>query len=131
MVPTVSVLWRSPLYITINRCTGKSTSVSKIYIIPKCRYEVIRSCWDIDPQQRPMFSQLVTIITSILDPLADYLDVSTFTKEQDIETNVMESTVVGSEKCNEEASEEGYETAETHFQSRYVLKNEEAEERVE
>ena len=78
-----------------------------------------------------MFSQLVTTITSILDSLADYLDVSTFfTEEQDIETNVMESPLVGSEKCNEEASEEGYETAETHFQSRYVLKNEEAEERV-
>ena len=104
--------------------------LATLYIIPKFRYEVIQSCWDIDPQQRPTFSRLVTTITSILDPLADYLDVSTFTKEQDIETNVMESTVVGSEKCNEEASEEGYETAETHFQSRYVLKNEEAEERT-
>ena len=87
------------------------------------------SCWDINPQQRPTFSQLVTTITSVLDPLADYLDVSTFTEEREIETNV-ESPVVGSEKCNEEASQEGYETAETHFQNRYVLKNEEAEERV-
>ena len=101
------------------------------YIIPKCRYEVIWSCWDIDPQQRLTFSQLVTTITSILDSLADYLDVSTFvTEEQEIllETNVMESPVVGSEKCNEEASPKGYQTAETHFQSRYVLKNEGAEE---
>ena len=89
------------------------------------------SCWDLNPQQRPTFSQLVATITSVLDPLSDYLDVSTFvTEEQEIETNVMESPVVGSEKCNEEASQEGYETAETHFQSRYVLKNEQAEERV-
>ena len=87
------------------------------------------SCWDINPQQRPTFSQLVTTITSVLDPLADYLDVSTFTEEREIETNV-ESPVVGSGKCNKEGSQKGCETAETHFQNRYVLKNEEAEERV-
>ena len=102
--------------------------LATLYIIPKCRYEVIQSCWDIDPQQRPNFSRLVTTITSILDPLADYLDVSTFTEEQEIETTVTESPVVGREKWNEEARQDGCETAETHFQSRYVLKNEEAEE---
>ena len=103
--------------------------LATLYIIPKCRYEVIQSCWDIDSQQRPTFSRLVTTITSILDPLADYLDVSTFvTEEQEIETNVMESPVVGSEKCSEEASQEGCKTAETHFQGGYVLKNEEVEE---
>ena len=101
------------------------------YIIPKCRYEAIRSCWDADPEQRPTFSQLVATITSILDPLADYLDVSTFvTEEQEIETNVMASPVVGSEKCNEEASPKECDTAETHFQGGYVLQNEEAEERA-
>ena len=43
------------------------------------------SCWDTDPEQRPTFAQLVTTITSVLDPLADYLDVSTFItgEEQD------------------------------------------------
>ena len=102
--------------------------LATLYIIPKCRYEVIQSCWDIDPQQRPTFSRLVITITSILDPLADYLDVSTFTEEQEIETAVMESLFVGSEKWNEEASHDECETDETHFQSRYVLKNEEAEE---
>ena len=104
--------------------------LATLYIIPKFRYEVIQSCWDIDPQQRPTFSRLVTTITSILDPLADYLDVSTFTEEQEIETTVTESPFVGSEKWNEEARQDGCETAETHFQSRYVLKNEEAEERT-
>ena len=88
----------------------------------------MRSCWNIDPQQRPTFSQLVATITSVLNPLADYLDVSTFlTEEQEMETNVMESQVEN-EKCNEEASQEGCETAETHFQGGYVLKSEGAEE---
>ena len=91
----------------------------------------MRSCWEADPEQRPTFSQLVATITSVLNPLADYLDVSTFvTEEQEIETNVMESPVVDSQVCNEQASLEECQTAETHFQGGYVLKNEGAEERV-
>ena len=88
----------------------------------------MRSCWEADPQQRPTFSQLVKTITSVLNSLADYLDVSTFvTEEQEIETNVTESPVVENEKGNEEASQEGCQTAETHFQGGYVVKNEGAE----
>ena len=87
------------------------------------------SCWDADPQQRPIFAQLVTTITSVLNPLADYLDMSTFVTEvQEIETNVVESQVVENEKWNEKASQVGCQTADTHFQSRYVLKNEGVEE---
>ena len=56
---------------------------------PKYRYEVMRSCWDADPKQRPTFSQLVTTITSILNSLADYLEVSTFATEEQA-TNEME-----------------------------------------
>ena len=63
------------------------------------------SCWDVDPEQRPTFAQLVTTITSVLDPLADYLDVTTFVtgEEQETETAIMESQVVESD---EEASKE-------------------------
>ena len=63
------------------------------------------SCWDADPEQRPTFAQLVTTITSVLEPLADYLDVTTFItrEEQDAETTIMESQVVASDK---EASKE-------------------------
>ena len=64
------------------------------------------SCWDADPKQRPTFVQLVTTITSVLDPLADYLDVTTFVTgdEQEAETTILESQVVESE---EQASQEG------------------------
>ena len=63
------------------------------------------SCWDADPEQRPTFAQLVTTITSVLDPLADYLDVTTFVtgEEQEAEITIMESQVVESD---EEASQE-------------------------
>jgi len=63
------------------------------------------SCWDADPEQRPTFAQLVTTITSVLDPLADYLHVTTFVtgEEQETEITIIESQVVESE---DEAAQE-------------------------
>ena len=46
------------------------------------------SCWDADPEQRPTFAQLVTTITSVLDPLADYLDVTTFVTREEQEAEM-------------------------------------------
>ena len=87
------------------------------------------SCWDADPEQRPTFTQLVTTITSVLDPLADYLDVSTFItgEGQEAETTIVESEVVENEHT-EEASQEERWTSDTDFQDGYVVKNEGAEE---
>ena len=58
------------------------------------------SCWDADPEQRPIFAQLVTTITSALALLADYLDVSTFVtgEQQEAEMTIMESQVVENEE---------------------------------
>ena len=87
------------------------------------------SCWDVDPEQRPTFAQLVTTITSVLDPLADYLDVSTFTTGdgQEAETTIVESEVVENE-YTEEASQEEWWTSSTGLQDGVVVKNEGAEE---
>ena len=86
------------------------------------------SCWDSDPEQRPTFAQLVTTITSVLDPLADYLDVSTFItgEGQEAETTIKESQVVENEHT--ETSQEEWRTSGTDFQDGYVVKNEGAEE---
>ena len=85
------------------------------------------SCWDVDPEQRPTFAQLVTTITSVLDPLADYLDVSTFItgEEQETETTIMESQLVESE---EHTRQEEWQTTDTSYKAGdHVIKNEEAE----
>ena len=85
------------------------------------------SCWDIDPEQRPTFTQLVTTITSVLDPLADYLDVTTFVtgEEQETEMIIIEPQLVEKE---EHTSQEECQTTDTLFQAGgYTIKNKEAE----
>ena len=85
------------------------------------------SCWDADPEQRPTFAQLVTTITSVLDRLADYLDVTTFItgEEEETEMTIVESQLVESE---EHTRQEEWQTTDTSFQGGgYVIKNEEAE----
>ena len=75
-------------------------------LLSKCRYQVMLSCWDADPEQRPTFAQLVTTITSILVPLADYLDMTTFVpgEEQEAEITIVVNQLAESD---EEANQEG------------------------
>ena len=110
------------LLVLYHNLAGALVSKQVLVTYPKCRYEVMRSCWDADPKQRPTFSQLVTTITSVLNSLADYLEVTTFVTEEQA-TNEMEKG-----KCDKEASQERDQTTETHFLTSYGVKNEGAEE---
>ena len=58
------------------------------------------TCWDVYPEQRPTFAKLVITIASVLDPLADYLDVTTFVtrEEEEADPTIMESQVVKDDK---------------------------------
>ena len=40
------------------------------------RYDVMLSCWKVDPDERPEFSDLVLTTSSMLHSLAEYLDLS-------------------------------------------------------
>ena len=37
-------------------------------------------CWHVDPKERPMFSELVSLMSQTLENLAGYTQVSTFSK---------------------------------------------------
>ena len=46
--------------------------------IQYCRYSLMLDCWQAQPKDRPSFSELASNLSSLLEPLADYLCVGTF-----------------------------------------------------
>ena len=84
----------------------------------------------IQSRDPPLLSWWLYTITSVLDLLADYLDVTTFVtgEKQEAETTILESQLVENEEHEEHTRQEGRQTADTSFQgSEYVIKNEEPE----
>ena len=42
-----------------------------------CRYDIMKKCWQEEPEQRPTFSELVTVISTSLEGMSVYLDLTT------------------------------------------------------
>ena len=42
----------------------------------QCRYDVMKRCWQEEPEQRPTFSELVVIISTSLEGMSVYLDLT-------------------------------------------------------
>ena len=53
---------------------------SDLLILFICSYLFMLKCWHGDPEERPTFSELVSLMSQTLESLAGYMDVSTFGK---------------------------------------------------
>ena len=43
-----------------------------------CSYHFMSKCWHGDPEERPTFPELVSLMSQTLESLAGYMDMSTF-----------------------------------------------------
>ena len=59
-------------------------------------------CWNSDPNERPLFSQLANSISEFAEKIAGYLDVSNYNP---FEVNISTATT-GEEDCDNQAEEE-------------------------
>ena len=48
--------------------------VMTCFVINFYRYYVMTECWQEEPEKRPTFSEVVTVISTILEGMAGYLD---------------------------------------------------------
>ena len=48
------------------------------HIITFCRYMLMQQCWELEPKDRPGFSDLVSSLSQSLEAMAGYMDVGTF-----------------------------------------------------
>lgn len=62
-----------------------------ICTIYEYRYDIMLKCWEQKVNDRPTFSNLTELISQVMEPLADYLDVSTFVALESDVTVVDES----------------------------------------
>ena len=67
-------------------------------------YLFMLKCWHGDPEERPTFSELVSLMSQTLESLAGYMDVSTFGKLE----------VHGEDPHNEGPRDEGTDDKATH-----------------
>lgn len=86
-------------------------------------------CWERDPNNRPAFSDLTEQISQVLEPLADYLDVSTFGA---LESDFGPTTVVNESENSVVLANPVISEAEEHFLTQSSPSEEaESEELVE
>ena len=62
-------------------------AINFLLLFPFYRYSLMMSCWSESPDDRPVFSDLVSSINALIEPLAGYLDFTdiNFCLENDIE----------------------------------------------
>ena len=93
LMPTWMLAWdEDPKYYTLAATVTTSNSVntgeydvqnstvntSNLYIY---RYTIMHGCWCVETDQRPTFSELVDSLSSMLEGMAGYVQVSAFSRE--------------------------------------------------
>ncbi len=53
------------------------------YVLFACSYDVMMQCWKDNPSNRPTFKSFVQQLSTLLDGLADYLDLSNLSIRKD------------------------------------------------
>ena len=80
-----------------------------------CRYDLMMKCWNKSPTRRPRFSELVSVISTSLEGMADYMELCTEPLSVDL-------TVTTGEECVEQGSDVkhvlDHETEETEYRNK-------------